>query len=425
MNFSDASKTNGHAPEQTQAIPHQTASIAIPDDQSVGQALARAEKQIQFRKGIVKLIAANIDERDIQLFGNGDNESLWLAKNACKQILSWAGARVEPDSIIQEKEYQGVEGKYIDFEVWATILTSDGRAVRTMGNRSTYDDFYAKRVRYTCPQCKSMTDYDRGCPQHGKVRGIKEDYYLPLSEVDIPAIKQAAITNMWNHAVQDMGLMPTLDDLRIAGLDLKAQKRVDFKSNKQNSTQAPAGGVTPQAAPAAATQSHQPATRTAGTTSPSTAPAVPPSQKVDLPKAVIPGAPEKKQATPAKNGAMPLGKGIVSLVVPKVTQPKENKEGKLVGGGNPFLEVHQNGNFLYCFKASEIETVDGPRKIFELIGESVGRFCDFTIETSKKESKKPLHSIVGAMCIGRYAWDEQGQPAMPSISQLPDEDIPF
>lgn len=419
---------NGHGADPIVSTQPQS-SIAVPDDMSVNQALARAEKQIAFRKGIIKLIAANINHRDIQLFGKDGEQQLWLTKNACKQILSWAGARVEPDSTIQEKPYQGVDGPYIDFEVWATVLTADGRAVRTMGNRSTFDEFYAKRTMYVCPRegCAEQTDYYKGCPTHGKVQSLKREYYLPLSEVDIPAIKQAAITNMWNHAVQDMGLMPTLQDLIDAGLDVKAQKTVEFngkkKDEKRNSVQAPAGqGVPPQAQQGAPESSTQPvASAASGKATPIASDAAQPSPKVDVPKANIPGT---RQSSPVKNGSMPLGKGIISLVVPKVTQPKKNKEGNLVGGGKPFLEVIQNGNSLYCFKASEIETMDGPRKIFDLIAHAVNQFCDFVIETSKKDSPKPLHSIVGAMRIGRYAWDEQGQPAMPP-PQIADEDIPF
>lgn len=411
MNFSDAPKANGHGPEPSTAIvPHQTASIAIPDDQSVGQALARAERQIQFRKGIVKLIAANIDQRDIQLFGSGDSENLWLSKNACKQILSWAGARVEPDSVIQEKQYDGVDGKYIDFEVWATILTPDSRAVRTMGNRSTYDDFYAKKTRYTCPQCKALTEFERGCPEHGKVRSVKEEYYLPLSEVDIPAIKQAAITNMWNHAVQDMGLMPTLDDLKAAGLDLKAQKRVEFKGNKQNSTQAPAGVMPPKAA-----SSPQPATRAAGTTSPSTASAAPPSANGSpsnyLPKASVSGMPPSKK--------LEVGKGIISDAFRAETKPSA----KNTAGGTPYVKVVQNGDFLFCYHNKMIETMDGPFNILDLIVDSKGQFCDFVIQT-KPGKNGPLHTIEGALRIGRYAWDENKQP-IPLSQPAEGEDRPW
>lgn len=418
MNFSETPKANGHAPEPNQALVAQSpASIAIPDDMSVNQALAKAERQIQFRKGIIKLIAANINSRDIQLFGKEGDEQLWLTKNACKQILSWAGARVEPDSEIQEKKYDGEDGKYIDFEVWATIVTGDGRCVRTMGNRSTYDEFFAKRTIYVCPKegCAEQTEYKKGCRIHGAVTGLKREYYLPLSEVDIPAIKQAAITNMWNHAVQDMGLMPTLQDLIDAGLDVRTQKRVDFKSNKQNSTQAPAGGAPPQAAPPAATQSHQPATRTAGTTSPSTAPAVPPSsnsatQGVDVPKANIPGT---------KQGHV-VGKGIISDAFRASTKPSAKNS----AGGTPYVKVVQNGDFLFCYHNKNIETMDGPMNILDLIVDSKGQYCDFTIQT-KPGKNGPLRTIEGALRIGRYAWDEQMQPILPEPQPAEGEHRPW
>lgn len=405
-------KESGNGKVEQAIVAGATPLQAFHEEGSVEIQLKRAEKQIAFRKGILKLIAANINPENILLYGDEGKETLWLDKVACKQILSWSGARLEMDSSIQEKRYDGVEGPYIDFEVWGTVITGDGRAVRVMGNRSTYDDFYAKRNRYVCPtmengeECGAITDYERGCPKHGKVRGIKESYYLPLDEVDIPSVKQAAITNLWNHAVEDLGFKPSLQELKDAGLDMRNRKRVQFGGDKKSSTQPQTSSTSSSVKPEASKGAAEPST-TQGKAAPT---------------------PSAKSATQKNNGKKaaetPIGKGIISEIRDKVTKPKNGR-----GGGTPFLEVIQNGHFLYCFKNSEIETSDAPAKTFDLIKLAKDRFCHFIIET--KDGTKPMHSIVGARIVGRYQWDEQGQPI--SFRREPgddnyqgtDEDIPY
>ena len=412
-------KVNGHG--QTE---HSEAIVSAPPlavgaygEATVDQMLAKAQKQVDFRKGILKLIAANLEPGDVTLYGDGDKQTIHLTKHACKQILGWAGITVQPDSHIQEKHYDGKEGPYIDFEVWASWNTPDGRCYRAMGNRSTYDDFFAKRSLFVCQSCRGELRWDGKkafCISENKqTRWDKTEYYLPLSEVDIPSIKQAAITNLWNHIVEDAGLRPSKKELVEVGFPFSEVKdRVSFKDNKkapqqtsQNSSQAP---PEKEASPKGAAASTPETPQTAAASSP----------KSNIPKANIPKG-DSKTSAPARNDSLPVGKGIISEIIPKTTKPNKTT-GK--GGGTPYLEVIQNGHSLYCFANHETQTMEGPEKVFDLIRQAKHQFCDFVIET--KDGERPMHSIVGASRIGRHEW-ENGEPVRRSEYQAEDEDIPF
>lgn len=402
----ETQKENGKV--NGEIIPAGNGALAASNiDDSVERQLARAEKQIAFRKGILRLIAGNINPEHILLYGDEGKETLWLDKVACNRILSWAGARLEMDSLIQEKRYQGVEGPYIDFEVWGTVITEgDGRAVRIMGNRATYDDFYAKRTRYICSHegCKAQTVYGSGCPQHGQVRSIKEEYYLPLEEVDIPSIKQAAITNLWNKAVAGLGFTPTVQELRDAGLDLKGRKRVKFGSDKEpaakepattqpQSTQAPS--VPPTASKAAAKPSPTPGNAAAA-----------PKQ------APLPQPPKPPNTTGRQ---LQLGEGIV-------TEAYKNKTKKTdkTPGGKPYVKLIQNGHTFFCYHDKGIEVPEGEINILDLLVNSVGKFCEFVVET-----KGEFNYIEGARIIGGYAWDAATGKPVNRDREPGDEFIPW
>lgn len=410
-------KVNGHGAEPQTIIPAAAAAIA-PNGQTVEQMLAQAERSVAFRKGILKLIAANLEPTDVTLYGEGDKQTVHLTKHACKQILGWAGITVQPDSGFLEKRYDGVEGPYIDFELWGTWIRGM-QAYRTMGNRSTYDDFYAKRNRYICSAkengsdeiCGATTDYERGCPQHGKVRSIKESYYLPLSEVDIPSIKQAAITNLWNHVVEDAGLKPSKKELLAVGFrfdEVKDRVTFDGDKNKQSSGNSSAATTSSAVKPAASKDAAKP------TSAPGNA-ASTPQAKSTLPKEV------EKQSQ-----QLPVGKGIISDAFKNVT--RANAQGK--GGGKPYVKVVQNGHFLFCYHNSEIETRDGAKNLLDLIVSVKGQFCEFVVSTKQKDGQ-PMHTIDGARRIGVYEWDEQGQPVVQRREpgddgyEATDEDIPY
>lgn len=409
----EAKGTNGHAPAESTAIVAAPPAAILPADQTVEQMLARSEKQVAFRKGILRLIAANLEPDDIALFGEGEKESIHLTKPACKQILSWAGITVQPDSVIQEKRYEGVEGPYIDFEVWATWMTPDGRYYRTMGNRSTYDDFFAKRTKWTC-ECGSDVRWENRtatCLAAGhKGKAEKTTYYLPLSEVDIPSVKQAAITNLWNHVVEDAGLKPSKRELLAVGFKFDEVKdRVKFGSDKPSSSTSSQKPQTSSPTGAAATQSQTAA----------------PASKQE---------PAKKQPpkqTKKAAGELPVGKGIISEAYRAVTKAKKDpKTGEMKGGGRPYVRVVQNGFFLFCYHDKDVETRDGAKNILDLIVANIGQFCEFIVETKPGGDGRDTHYINGANRIGVYQW-ENGEPLPiqrerePGEYEPSDEDIPF
>lgn len=411
----EAGKVNGHGTEIIHTPP---VTLAAPNDESPEQRLAKAEKQIAFRKGILRLIAANIEPSDVVLFGKEGEENVHLTKHACKQILSWAGITVQPDNNIIEKRYEGEEGPYMDFEVWATWFTPDGRYYRSMGNRATFDDFYAQRTKYVCPKCNAETSYEGGCPEHGKVRSIKRTAYLPLTEVDIPAIKQAAITNLWNHIVDDAGLKPSLRELKEVGFKFsQAGARVNFN---KDSKQAPPDQKR-EASPKA--EAAPPQSNTAAS-------ATPKQDNNGVPRANIPGdstpktEPEKKGRARKPQQLSTFG-GYISQVWLN-TKEKD-------GTNYRYVKLIQNGRTLLCFHDGPCVTRDGDLNLLDLIAKMKSRYCKFLVKATGQGSQTKFY-IEGALQIGSYAWTEDGmpikEPAMPPEGsskdyQASDEDIPF
>lgn len=403
---------NGQA-EPTQIIPAGTVAVSPADFETTDQILKRAQDQITLHQGIVKLIAASISPRHVMLFG----ENIWLTKDACLRILGWIGADVLPDGVIQEHRYESNDGPYIVFETWGTIKLKNGRQVRAPGNASTIDDFFAKENVYVCEKCGAQGTFEgsgdnrkfRCSAEKAYGRWKKVESYKPLSEIDIPSVRIKATTNFYNHALQVLGVMPTKDELLAAGMNLGEGGKVEFGGKKQETPQkAPA--ATPKPAPRAAEATHS----HANSTGPASA-AHPKDSGVS--KAQIPPDPLTKKE-------LRVGQGIVSEVIEKTTKP--NRNGK--GGGNPFLEVIQNGHSLYCFKNSEIETIEGPEQTFNLIAGAKGQFCDFVVETkTPRGGDRPMHGIVGAKRIGRHEWDAiTGEPMQASSGYAAtDEDIPF
>ena len=170
--------------------------VRVPEE-GLTNSVSNAEATIERANIILKLIAKHIRPTEIRLFG----DNLHFERGACEKILMWAGAkikhvRLDKDRIIDEKNEV-----YYDYEAWGTVEI-DGREIELMGNCSTRSDFF----------------------------GTTKDGYKPLSEVDIPSIKQAAITNLWNHAcVRSLGLKSmTVEDLKLAGMDITKIGAVAF-----------------------------------------------------------------------------------------------------------------------------------------------------------------------------------------------------
>lgn len=173
----------------------------VPED-SLTTSASRAEATIARAEVILKLIAKHIRPTEIRMFG----ENLHFERGACEKILMWAGAtikntRIDTVPIVDEKNE-----RYYIFESWGTCVI-DGREVEVMGNCSTRSDFF----------------------------GTTKEGFRPLSEIDIPSVRIAAQTNMWNHAcVRSLGLKSlTLDDLKKAGMDTTKIEKVEFSKGSQ------------------------------------------------------------------------------------------------------------------------------------------------------------------------------------------------
>ncbi len=164
---------------------------------------SHAEATIERANIILKLIAKHIRPSEIMLFG----ESIHFERGACEKILMWAGAKIQMDHKFNVDRIVDEKGEvYLDYEIWGMVEV-DGRTIDIMGNCSTRSDFFGSRA----------------------------GAHLPLSEIDIPSIKQAAITNLWNHAcVRSLGLKSlTLSDLKVAGMKTEEIKSVSFNKGGQ------------------------------------------------------------------------------------------------------------------------------------------------------------------------------------------------
>lgn len=392
-----------------------SATLAIPPgpvpEESVEQALFRAEQRIRYRQGILKLIAASVEPNDVLIYGDPPNEHPYFTEHACRFILNAAGIKLS-DPIMVPQRYDGKEGPYIDFEYWATILTSDGRFVRTMGNCATEDDFYSKRFRWICPDCKALTHYAKPkprCSACGPVDAIKEAFHLPLTEVDVPSVKKKAMTNLWNQALRDLALMPSLDELKKAGMDTNKLKRVRFGDAKDSGA-APerSGAAEPtRKAPTAAPQTQTGVT--SGTGGEKTAssptkhntsegnPTPRPSQPAPPPKAVLPKRIESVRAAVAQNGD---------------------------AKGNIYLRIVQAGQTLFCF---DNRKMGEDERLFDILKDSEGQDAQLLVaEQTRKSDGKKFLAVVGALKIGDREWGTDGFPILRRERyQSEDADLPF
>lgn len=183
--------------------------LARVPENDISTSISQAEATIQRAQIILKLIAKHIRPTEIRLFG----DNIHFERGACEKILMWAGAKIRNVRLIHDRIVDEKNEVYYDYEAWGTVEI-DGREIELMGNCSTRSDFF----------------------------GTKDGNFKPLSEVDIPSIKQAAITNLWNHAcVRTLGLKSmTLEDLKAAGMDTsKIGSVAFFKGSQGGSTLTP------------------------------------------------------------------------------------------------------------------------------------------------------------------------------------------
>ena len=382
------------------------------------EVLKVAENQIQIRRGYVRLVAASLRPEDVLVFG----EEVYLPAKPCQDILSWARIRVKPHWPVEEHHYNSPQGEFIEFVITATLTDTGGREVDAMGNRSTRDEFFGISGKESvCPECQTPVKWQRlnpndkydsaMCPTHRKVKPEKIVHYLPLYDVDIPSVRSAAVTNLWNKSLKAIGLMPTLQDLASAGMDISKVKRVDFSGEKK------------RPAPPQQAQPKQPANPN-------------PTQAAPQQSA------QQSAKTPAASSAAPSRASIPDRVIvgtleeikPGTTVPKDKATGRPTGAeGRPFLGLIVNGDKITCFDNKELalDVKQPPTTMhaFTLLAKSIGMRVELRVKKSGQ-----WDNVTGFQRIGDFEWDEQHTPIlrrepaqhnMENAFMADDSDIPF
>lgn len=400
-------RANGHGQTpSTQIVPAAPAPVAMLElEETAEQFIARATRQVRLHEGIVKLIAANISPKQVMLFG----ENIWLTKEACLRVLGWIGADISPEPLTEHR-YEGGDGPYIEFDCWGSVTLPSGRTIRAMGNSSTLDDFFAKENSYICAECGGAGQWrgnDFYCTRDNKkVRYEKASHYKPLTEIDIPSVRQKAVTNFFNHALQIVGAMPTKDELVAAGMNLgDAAGKVEFSGGSKPSQQSPAQ-KTGQAPRSGAAAHPTPQPHTVAPSTPQPAPMAPPRAEIPDADKWINGnsaasQSEKSRPQPAPSAppvqrpsrATELSRGVVSK-----SYLNNGKNGQ-------YMRLEQDGKTLYCFQNTAVETVRGQVRVFDLLKDCRGKVCEFIVSKNNRG-----YVIEGARAIGEDEWDDQGYP---------------
>lgn len=437
--------------------PQPTTAIVPVQEQIVTQSsvelqLEAAEKSMYKRNQLLKLIAKQINPRDIFVYVRGttckkcggnakpafngtgyfcrncrnipdtgveEDVETRLSGNGCRFVLSSAGAKFEDPSII-EKTYPGTEGPYIDFEVWVTVVTGDGRCVRTMGNNPSNDDFFAKRSRWICEKCNALTSYGKEgpvCPVHGKTKAKRESYYLTMQEVDLPSVKQKAMTNAWNHAVCDLGLMPTVRHFEEVGLDLRKCKRISYgRSSEENDEEFAAAPPPSNAAP----QSGEPAGRSrAGQPAGDTTKKAPSAPSTTSNAANSAGGASRSQASTSKEAQKddrPLKSAVPAAQIPFSIQSV-----KWTKSGSGIEVTLDTGKKLYAFDNRKMGE-DG-EKLLDLLLTGVGKIAIFVTKENETKDKRKFTNIVALLKLGSREWLEDGTPVIRREREPGDEPL--
>ena len=386
------------------------------------EVLKMADNQIQIRRGYVKLVAASLRPEDVLVFG----EEVYLPAKPCQDILSWARIRVKPHWPVEEHHYNSPQGEFIEFVITATLTDTGGREVDAMGNRSTRDEFFGISGKETvCPECKTPVKWQRlnpndrydssVCPTHGRVKAEKVVHYLMLYDVDIPSVRSAAVTNLWNKSLKAIGLMPTLQDLADAGMDINRVKRVDFSGEKKK----PAA---PQQAPPKQSTTPQSTQPTQAASKPATAPPSAAPSPSGPPKANLPPTP----------GVERVIAGRLDEIKPGTTIPKDKTTGQPTGvAGRPFLGLVVSGARLTCFdnKKLLLDTRGNTKDAFELLLGALGMRVELRVKKSGN-----YENVVGYQRIADNEWEADGTPVlrrepaqdtMGDAFEASDEDVTF
>lgn len=390
-----------------------SANIALPPAPTKEEIIQQAADQIYIYKQYMKLLAAEVSPEQVLLFG----EEIYLPKKVCQKLLGFARLRVKIHAPLVQHRFNSPDGEFIVFEAHATICDRMGNELDdVVASQSTRDEFLGMAGKvWTCPKCKEPVISFNKCKVHGDIKADPVTHYLPLYDVPIDDIIKKTTTNLFNRALQAIGMMPSLEDLREAGMDISKVKRIGFKSQSEAPKQSP---PKQQASSTGATASQPPAQG-----SPST------STTQEASKASPPTSSGAAKAT----GVV---KGVLLSIETGITVPKDKTTGQPTGApGRPFLNMSIGGNRVNTFKNSEmaIDTRGNKKHAFVLLAESKGKPVELKVSQSTRYT-----NVEGYIRIGDYEWSEDGTPVLRRLSaeeerasaeQTPwvasDEDIPF
>src|SRR5260221_3000789 len=391
---------------ETQVVQVMEPYIHLPAPPTPEEIVRQAAYQIYILKQYRNLFAKEVRPEQVLMFG----DQIYLPARACQTLLGYARLRLKIHSTIHQHWSNSPDGEFIVFEAHATICTREGTEIDdVVASQSTRDEFFGLAGKeYPCPTCKTPCVWKKVnpndeknktvCPTHGPVWVPKDTvilHYLPLYDVPIDDVLKKTTTNVFNRALQAIGMMPTIEDLKEAGMDVSRVKHIGFDGNRTASTQQQQGTPPPkQAAP----HTQQSASQKPAQATSSQAPAATETRQGNssLPRASIP--PERE-----------IISGSLMGIKPGVTKPKD-KEGKPTGKpGREFLGLEIGPNKVTCFDNKElaIDTRGNKKRAFDLILEALNEHGSFWVE-----KRGQYLNVVGFIRIGNYEWGDDGLPVL-------------
>jgi hypothetical protein len=147
----------------------------------------------------------------------GDN--MYLTRGGCNKIAALYGISTYFDEPIIEKiENEKQPGAY-KVTVRVTCRMTHPALGTTIereeyGSAESTDDFFAKRVKW----------------EEKDGQKVKEEYYLPVSEINQSNVVKKAVTNASNRAIKSIAGIENvmLDDLKDLGFDVENMKAVNY-----------------------------------------------------------------------------------------------------------------------------------------------------------------------------------------------------
>lgn len=394
----------------TSLATREVAPLAVPSEGLTPEfSLGLATRRVAQFKGIVKLIASEMKPQDLFVFAprtaKTEEEILalkaYLPLHTCQTILAWAGAIWLPDKAMIERRDSDALGEFIEYDIWVDVMTADNREVRVQGSCSTRHPFHGLAFTFWgCPACRVATTsvkdgakWINRCATHGIVKARKLNAYRPLCDVNRGNVRKHAITNAFQKAVDNLGLAPTLRDLKSAGMDITKIPRANFGRDtgddgdnyqpERSSNQAPQKQSGQPPAPSASQS------KPASTTPASQAPSAAASPAGGPPKASIPNEQVK-----VFGGLQKLGKF------------------KKRGTEQIYLKLDVN-NVTYMIwdnMTRTINTQGTTRTMFELLetaSKGQGTPVEFIVETTVK-GDITYHTIKNVLRVGTLEWEPDG-----------------